>query len=159
MSKVPVLLCAVLSILAAGVITVSAEHAMPKGKERGAAIAVESPAKCAICGMDRRMFAYSRGLVTFQDGAVIGTCSISCARESVDKNSGKGVKSIQVADYDGKQLLAAGSAVWVIGGSKQGVMTSVATWAFADRSGAERFVAKFGGRIAGYEEAWKAAAE
>lgn len=158
MLKFSVCLLAVLSCLVVGSIAVSAEHGtMHKGE--GKAIKVEDPAKCTICGMDRRMFAYSRALVTFDDGTETGTCSISCLHEVVDKQAGKKVKCFQVADYNTKKLLDAKKMVWVIGGSKRGVMASTATWAFADTPAAEKFVKEFGGRIAGFDEAWKAAVE
>lgn len=159
MFKLPVFLFVLLSSLALGVIGASAENGtMHKGGAK-AAIKVEDPAKCSICGMDRRMFAYSRALVTFADGTATGTCSISCAREVVDKQSGKTVQSIQVADYNTKQLLDAKKSVWVIGGSKRGVMTRTATWAFEDRPAAEKFVKEFGGKVTGFDEVWKAAAD
>lgn len=158
MSKFLVCLLAVLSSLVIGIIAVSAEHG-PTHKGEGKAIKVEDPAKCAICGMDRRMFAYSRALVTFDDGTKTGTCSISCVHEAIDKHGGKKVKAVQVADYNSKELTDAKKSVWVIGGSKRGVMTSTATWAFAERTAAEKFVKEFGGRVTGFDEAWKAAAD
>ncbi len=158
MLKFSVCLLAVLSCLVAGGLAVSAEHGtMHKGE--GKTIKVEDPAKCAICGMDRRMFAYSRALVTFDDGTKTGTCSISCVHEVVDKHAGRKVKGIQVADYNTKELMDAKKSVWVIGGSKRGVMTSTATWAFAGRPAAEKFVKEFGGTVTGFDEVWKSAAD
>ena len=87
------------------------------------------------------------------------TCSISCAHEAVDKHAKNRVTSLRVADFESKQLIDAKKAVWVVGGSKQGVMTSVAKWAFTEKSGAERFVTKFGGRVAGFDDVWKTAAD
>jgi nitrous oxide reductase accessory protein NosL len=159
MSKLPVVLFVVLSCLVVGVIGVSAEHGTMHAGEGKAKIRVEDPAKCTICGMDRRMFAHSRAMVTFEDSSTVGTCSISCAHEAVDKHAGKKVKLIQVADYSTKQLIAANTSVWVIGGSKKGVMTSIAKWAFAERSGAERFVQEFGGKVTGFDEVWRTAAD
>lgn len=157
MKNLAVCFLALLSLVTIGVVTVSAEHKAEHTGGQNAAIKVEEPAKCTICGMDRRKFAHSRALVTFDDGSTVGTCSISCAREAVDKSTGKRVKLIQVADYGAKQLMDAKTSVWVIGGSKRGVMTSTAKWAFAERSGAETFVKEFGGKVTEFDEVWKSA--
>jgi nitrous oxide reductase accessory protein NosL len=73
------------------------------------------------------------------------------------KAKGKTVKSFQVADYNTKKLIDAKSAAWVIGGSKKGVMTQVAKWAFADKKGADAFIKQNGGKPATFDEALKAA--
>jgi len=44
-----------------------------------------------------------------------------------------------------------------MGGSKKGVMTGRAKWAFASTASAERFIKENGGSIAGFDEAIKAA--
>ena len=159
MKNIAVCILAVLSLVTISVCNVSAAQEVEHKGGRKASIKVEEPAKCSICGMDRRVFAYSRALITFEDDSAIGTCSISCAHEAVTKHAGKKLKGIQVADYDTKQLMDANKSVWVIGGSKQGVMTSTAKWAFASRSSAEKFVKEFGGRVTGFDEVWKSAAD
>jgi nitrous oxide reductase accessory protein NosL len=62
-----------------------------------------------------------------------------------------------VADYNSKKLIDAKSAAWVIGGSKKGVMTKVAKWAFVDRKDADAFIKAIGGKSATFDEALKAA--
>ena len=47
----------------------------------------------------------------------------------------------------------------MIGGDKQGVMTLRAKWAFETKNAAEMFVSKHGGRLAGFEDAMRAAFE
>ena len=137
------------------------EHGDEQGVEPQSAhgLKVENPAKCQNCGMDRTAFAASRVLITFADGTTVGTCSINCAHDAVSKNSSKKIKNIKVADYASKKLIDAKKAAWVIGGRKQGVMTATAKWAFEDNAGAERFIKENGGRIATFDEAWKAAAQ
>lgn len=108
---------------------------------------------CSRCGMDRKTFAHSRMLVTYADGSSVGTCSIACLVTELKSNHGKEVKTIQVGDYTGKQLIDARKAVWVIGGSKRGVMTRTAKWAFARKNEAENFVHRYGGEIVDYGEA------
>jgi len=117
---------------------------------------VEDPADCKQCGMDRTKFAHSRMVVTYKDGST-GTCSINCVVVDQKANKGKEVMSFQVSDYDTKKLIDAKTATWVIGGTKKGVMTPVAKWAFAEKSSAEKFIKANGGKLATFDEALKAA--
>lgn len=116
---------------------------------------VEAPADCQKCGMNRTKFAQSRMVVTYKDGST-GTCSINCVVVDMKANKGKEVTSFQVGDYDTKKLIDAKTATWVIGGAKRGVMTPVAKWAFADKSGAEKFIKANGGKLASFDEVVKA---
>ena len=118
---------------------------------------VEAPEKCKNCGMNRTQFAHSRMIVTYADGSTSGICSINCAVVDMMKaNRGKEVKSFQVGDYDSKKLIDARTATWVIGGRKNGVMTAVPKWAFADKQRAEKFIGANGGELAKFEEMLKA---
>ena len=117
---------------------------------------VEAPANCKKCNMNRTQFAHSRMIVTYADGSSSGTCSINCAVLDLKANKGKEVKSFQVGDYDSKELIDARTATWVIGGKKNGVMTAVPKWAFADKSGAQEFIRNNGGKLAEFDEMVKA---
>ena len=114
---------------------------------------------CPYCGMDRGKFAHSRMLLTYEDGSVLGTCSLHCLAIDLAVNIDKTPKSIQVGDYAGKELIDAETAHWVIGGNKPGVMSKEAKWAFASREAAEAYVKENGGRLATFDEAMKAAYE
>lgn len=118
---------------------------------------VEAPDACVHCGMDRTKFGHSRMIVTYADGSSAGTCSLNCVVTDLLKNKEKEVKSFQVADYNTRKLIDAKTASWVIGGSKNGVMTKVPKWAFADKKGAEAFIKANGGKPATFDEALKAA--
>lgn len=119
-------------------------------------IKVEAPADCQKCGMNRTTFGQSRMVVTYKDGSSSGACSINCVVVDLKANKGKEVKSLLVGDYDTKKLIDAKTATWVIGGRKQGVMTQVAKWAFAGKSGAENFIKGNGGKLATFDEVLKA---
>lgn len=110
---------------------------------------VEAPADCARCGMNRTAFSHSRVLAELADGSTTGTCSINCALAELE---GRTVKRLSVADYNSRRLIDARTAVWVIGGSKRGVMTSVPKWAFSDKAAALRFIKESGGTLADYDE-------
>lgn len=113
---------------------------------------IEAPKSCQICRMDRTMFAQSRMLVIYTDGVTVGVCSIHCAAEELMNHGKKQVKELLVADYSTKKLIDAKSAVWVVGGKKKGVMTSLAKWAFAREKEALRFVTKNGGAVKSFEQ-------
>jgi nitrous oxide reductase accessory protein NosL len=118
---------------------------------------VEAPDACVHCGMDRTKFGHSRMIVTYEDGTSAGTCSLNCIVTDLAKNKDKKVKSYLVADYNTRKLIDAKSAAWVIGGSKKGVMTKVAKWAFADKKDADAFINANGGKPATFDEALKGA--
>lgn len=119
-----------------------------------AADKVEAPDSCKHCGMDRAKFAQSRMVVTYKDGSSTGTCSLNCVVTDLNESK-KEVKSFQVADYNTKKLIVAKTATWVIGGSKKGVMTPVAKWAFAEKASAEAFIKSNGGKLATFDDALK----
>lgn len=108
---------------------------------------------CPHCGMDREKFSHTRMLVTYADGSSVGVCSIHCTVFELKASKGKAVKSVEVADLDTKSLIEAEKAVWVIGGSRKGVMTRTAKWAFATMETAEAFIKKNGGKLGSYKEA------
>lgn len=117
---------------------------------------IEAPAQCKVCGMDRTVFAQSRMVVTYTDGSSSGTCSLNCVVADMQQAKHKKVKSFQIADYRTKKLVDAKTATWVMGGKKQGVMTQVAKWAFADTKGAHAFIKSNGGELATFNEVLKA---
>ena len=119
---------------------------------------VRHPA-CPYCGMDRTKFAHSRALISYDDGTVVGTCSLHCAAIDLSLKIDKFPVSIMVADYSTKKLIDAESASWVIGGSKMGVMTRRAKWAFGDQASADAFMAANGGSAGEFKVAVKAAFE
>ncbi len=112
---------------------------------------------CGHCSMDRGAFNYSRMLIEYDDGTVAATCSIHCAAINLANNIDKTPKAIRVGDFYGKQLINAESASWVIGGSKPGVMSKQAKWAFEKKADAEAFVKANQGKLASFEEAMNAA--
>lgn len=117
---------------------------------------VEKPAECDLCGMDRNVFNKSRTLLTFKDKSRSGTCSFNCAVQVMQNKRGKSVKLFQVADYETTKLIDGRKAFWVMGGSKRGVMSLVAKWAFSEKSGAEAFISQYGGSAATFDEVMKA---
>ena len=124
-----------------------------------AASDIEVHRSCSYCGMDRKAYGYSRMLVQYEDGSEIGLCSLSCVVTELDASSGKKVKSFLVADRNTRKLIDAEKAVWVIGGSKKGVMTERPKWAFGAVSAAEEFISSYGGVMVDWSAALKAASD
>ena len=120
---------------------------------------VERFGDCRYCGMDRGKFAHSRMLIEYEDGGAVGLCSLHCVAVELANALDRIPLAIRVADYGSKNLIDAEKAVWVLGGSQSGVMTTRAKWAFADKADAEKFQAQYGGALVGFEEAIKAAYE
>ena len=130
---------------------------LPSVALAGAADSVEEPKSCVRCGMDRAVFARSRMLVAYADGTSLGVCSLHCAAEELQRNGGKQVSSLMVADYTTKMLVDARTATWVVGGKKPGVMTALAKWAFAKAEAAGKFVEENGGIVKPFDRALAAA--
>jgi copper chaperone NosL len=120
---------------------------------------IKKYSSCKFCGMDREKFAYSRMLIEYDDGTAEGTCSLHCAAIDLILKIDKAPKAIRVGDYGTKSLIDAEKAFWVIGGSKMGVMTKRAKWAFEKKGDAEKFISENGGSLAAFDEAIKAAYE
>jgi copper chaperone NosL len=119
---------------------------------------IQAHKDCKYCGMDREKFAHSRMLIEYPDGSSFGACSIHCAAINLAQTSTQ-PKSIQVADYQKKNLIDAEKAYWVIGGEKPGVMTKTAKWAFADKEDALAFIKENGGKLANFDDAMKSTYE
>lgn len=114
---------------------------------------------CEYCGMHRQAYAHSRMLIVYADGTRFGACSLHCAALNLVIHLGWQLEAIWAADYDSKRLVPAETATWVIGGSKPGVMTKRAKWAFESPRDARRFITANGGRTASFDEAMQATYE
>ena len=120
---------------------------------------IEKHPSCKYCGMDRTKFAQSRMYVEYSDGSSSGTCSLHCAAMDLALTIDKTPDKMMAGDYNSKKLIDSETAVWVIGGKKQGVMTKRAKWAFEKAEDAEAFMAENGGEKANFDGAMKAAYE
>jgi copper chaperone NosL len=120
---------------------------------------IQKHKSCPYCGMSREQFAHSRMLITYDDASEAGLCSLHCAAVELSLHLDKTPSSIQVGDYNSKKLIDAEKATWVIGGSKPGVMSKNAKWAFEKKSDAEAYVAANGGTIAAFDQSIRTAYE
>jgi len=113
---------------------------------------VKEGPSCKYCGMDRARFASSRMVVEYDDGSKLSACSLHCVAVDLANQIDKTPVAIRVADFGTQALVDAEKAVWVLGGSKPGVMTKRAKWAFADKAAAEAFVKENEGAPATFDE-------
>lgn len=126
----------------------------------GTAVAEDDIAKhpvCAVCGADRAKFAHARVYITYEDGSTLGACSLHCAAIDLATHSNKTPKEIMVGDFQTKELIDAKNAFWVVGGSKPGVMSKRAKWAFKSGMDGAKFIGQYGGVPADFDRALKAA--
>lgn len=114
---------------------------------------INSHPSCTYCGMDRAKFAHARVVIEYDDGSVLGACSMHCAALDMALNLDKAPVQISVADHDTKVLIDAQTAFWVIGGDQPGVMSMRATWAFKHQEDAQTFIQYHGGQPASFEQA------
>lgn len=154
MKRVVVLICMSL-VLFVSVTTLTTKSVIASGYDSD----IMSHRSCQYCGMDREKFSHSRMLVEYDDGSTVATCSLRCIAVDMANNIDKNPKSIKVADFSSKELIDAERAVWVFGGSKQGVMTRNAKWAFASKEKAETFIKMNGGKLGDFDEAIRTAYE
>jgi nitrous oxide reductase accessory protein NosL len=154
MKKVSVLFCLSLFLFVA-VFSFKAGPVVAAGPDAD----IAAHKSCQYCGMDREKFAHSRMLIEFDDGSTSATCSLHCTAVDLANNIDKSPRVFKVADFGSKELIDAEKAVWVIGGSKQGVMTKNAKWAFSSKDKAAVFIKENGGKQASFEEAIKTAYE
>lgn len=110
---------------------------------------------CSNCGMKLPMFYKTNHAATI-DGKVLQYCSIHCLSEAKNIN-GKPLEEIRVVDTKGLGFIEASEAYYVVGSKKKGTMSEVSKYAFASEEDASRFAKRFGGKVVGFEEAYKTA--
>ena len=112
---------------------------------------IDDHRSCNHCGMDRKAYGYSRMMVIYENGFQVGACSLHCAVTEMEEHKGNAVKTLLVADRNSREMVDAKKAIWVLGGTKRGVMTQNPTWAFATQAAAQSFVNDNGGTITGWD--------
>jgi copper chaperone NosL len=120
---------------------------------------IKKHSSCKYCGMDREMYAHSRMLIEYDDGTLVGTCSLRCLAIDLALNLDKTPKLLWVGDYSTGALINAEKAFWVIVEGRPGVMTKRAKWAFAQKEEAEKFQKENGGNLTDFDGALKATYE
>jgi nitrous oxide reductase accessory protein NosL len=86
-----------------------------------------------------------------------GNVQSHCSAIELTANMSKVPCRIFVGDYNSRKLMDATTAHWVVGGSKPGVMTQRAKWAFEKKAAAEEFIKKHGGKHASFHDSLRAA--
>jgi hypothetical protein len=112
---------------------------------------------CKYCNMDRQKFDFSRMFIEYEDGSSMGVCSLHCAVIELSLNIDKTPIAIKVGDFGTRNLIDAEKAFWVVGGSRPGVMTKQAKWAFEKKENADAFIKTNGGSLTTFDDAIKIA--
>jgi copper chaperone NosL len=131
-----------------------------KRKQRAAGMSdIKHYPECKYCGMNRETYAHSRALVEYDDGTVVGFCSIHCLSIDLALNTAKMPKATLIGDYYSKKLIDAEKACWVLGGKKMGVMSIRGKWAFEKKEGVDHFIKENGGRPSDFDKVMQATFE
>ena len=105
---------------------------------------------CPVCGMSIPMFYKTSMAIEGEDGVKKHYCSIKC---QLEEHATHGAKNIFVADAKTEKMIDAKSAFYVIGSKAPATMSTVSKYAFANKSDAKEFQAKYGGELGNYEKA------
>ena len=110
-----------------------------------------------VCGMNLAQYYKTNHSATL-DGKVRQYCSIHCLVE--DLNIKKlPLQNIQVVDVSTLKFIDVKDAVYVVGSSKQGTMTTKSQYAFGSKKDAYKFRKEFGGDIVDFIRAVEIAME
>jgi len=123
------------------------------------AFAAAEDVSCYYCGMKKSRFGHSWMIITYNDGTRGEFCSLHCAAIDMVLHMEKTPLTVLVGDYFTKKLIDADKSHWVIGGSKPGVMTTRAKWAFETEEAAQTYMKEFGSEPATFRTAARAAFE
>ena len=111
---------------------------------------------CARCGMNLVKF-YKTSHAAEHKGTKIQYCSIHCLAEHVD--AGNELKNPVVVDVSSLKMIPVLEAHYVVGSSVRGTMSRVSKYAFATLEDAQKFQAKYGGKIVDFYGALNSARE
>lgn len=107
---------------------------------------------CDNCRMDRNKWARTRHEFHNSKGT-FHTCSIHCVA-AMSRKMKENPGDVKVAEYmHPENMLDAGKAFYVIGSTAPGTMTGKSKIAFSKKEEADKFAARYGGVVAGFERA------
>ena len=118
---------------------------MQDGKEKSS---------CSRCGMKLPMFYKTNHVATTASGKINQYCSIHCLTEHKHKETTQNERVVNVTTLE---FIEAKKAFYVVGSKKKGTMSRVSKYAFANKTDAQMFIKKYGGKITSYDEAIKIA--
>jgi len=112
-----------------------------------------SKKSCTTCGM-KLANSFKANHAAKQDGEIKQFCSLHCFSKEI------GIKKtpltdFQVVDVKSLKFIDAKKAFYVLGSKKRGVMSKTSKFAFALEAEALAFITKYGGKIVGFNEAYK----
>ena len=111
---------------------------------------------CIRCGMDLVKFYKTSHTATYK-GKEYQYCSIHCLEDHLGE--GITLKNPKVVDVASLKLIPVSQAYYVVGSKKRGTMSRVSKYAFSTKDNAQKFQAKFGGKIMDFNGAREVAQE
>ena len=110
---------------------------------------------CAVCGMSLPMF-YKTNHAADTKYGVRQYCSLHCVVHDNELNK-TDLKNLRVVDTVSLKFIPALNAYYIVGSSKPATMSRVSKYAFAQKSQAEAFAKKFGGKVMKFYDAYDVA--
>jgi len=107
---------------------------------------------CPLCGMNLNVYRQTCHRLYYDDGRIIGYCSIHCAAIDYRKHKNQ-VAKIDVADYVSKKFVPVENAYYLVGSDLPGVMTVVSKKAFSFLEVAKKYQEEHGGEIVRFADA------
>lgn len=106
---------------------------------------------CPLCGMDLDVYHSTCHRLFYNDGRIVGYCSIHCAAKDYRKYKEQ-VAKMDVADFSTGEFIPAEGAHYLVGSDLPGVMSVVSKKAFASLDKAKKFQKEHGGDILSFRE-------
>lgn len=110
---------------------------------------------CLNCSMSRKDCAHTRMTVEYNDGTKRAECNLHCLLADLLDQPGRQPKRILAADYHDKKLAEAERSWWVRYENAVECRGSKVMLAFRSESGADDFIASFGGSKLTFDQALK----
>jgi hypothetical protein len=110
---------------------------------------------CAICGMNLPTF-YKTNHAADTKFGTRQYCSLHCVVHDNELNK-TDLKNLRVVDTNSLKFIPALDAYYVVGSKKPATMSHISKYAFTNKSEAEIFAKKFGGKVMKFYDAYDVA--
>lgn len=107
---------------------------------------------CPVCGMTLPKF-YKTNHAAKHNGNHKQYCSIQCMAEDKEVN-GKKLTELKAVDNESLTFKNSKDMFFVVGSKKPGTMSVVSKYGFATKDEANKFAAKFGGKVMTFEQTY-----
>ena len=113
----------------------------------------EGRESCVICGMNLPKYYKTNHAAETKAGKKRQYCSIHCVVEDNEIKK-TNLENLKVVDTNSLKLISVYNAFYVVGSSKAGTMSRTSKYAFANKSQADAFAKKFGGKVMNFHDTY-----